>query len=177
MGYFSQFKERLSDKEIAFKVEVVRKDVIKREVIVTGQVSVFPNITYGAMIGMVNEWGWYAKFRSDNRFPLASYEYSTAEGKFWGTGEFQTSRLNVTAGAMARATGWLYPYCGLGYGSRGFFCKDVAEEWAINKDYSTKGLSFDAGVILKMGKVAVTAGVCNTMLNYTDAEVGIGIVL
>ncbi|MBQ0093200.1 MAG: hypothetical protein KBS36_00995 [Bacteroidales bacterium] len=172
---FSQDMEKLDGKQLSFKVEVKRKDVVERNILVTGQVSVAPSVTYGAMVGMVNKWGWYAKFRSDFRFPSAAYEYSTSEGRFWGTGESQTSRLNITAGTMVRAARWLYPYLGLGYGNRSLYLKDIGGEWAIVTDRSTKGLSFDAGVVLKFGKVAVSAGVSNTMLKYTEAEVGVGI--
>lgn len=172
---FSQDMERLDGKQLSFKVEVKGKDVVERNILVTGQVSVAPSITYGAMVGMVRKWGWYAKFRSDFRFPSASYEYAVSEGRFWGTGESLTSRLNVTAGAMVRASKWLYPYFGLGYGNRSLFLKDIEGQWAIVTDRSVKGLSLDAGVVLKFGKVAVSAGVSNTMLKYTEAEVGVGI--
>lgn len=172
---FSRDMERLDGKQLSFKVEVKGKDVMERNILVTGQVSVAPSLTYGAMVGMVSKWGWYAKFRSDFRFPSVAYEYATDEGRFWGTGESRTSRLNVTAGAMVRAVKWLYPYLGLGYGSRGLYLKDIEGNWAIVADRSTKGLSLDAGIVLKFGKVAISAGVSNTMFKYTEAEVGVGI--
>lgn len=172
---FSQDMEGLDGKQLSFKVEVKGKDVIERNILVAGQVAVYPQLSYGVMFGMVWKWGWYAKLHSDFRFPSASYEYSTSEGRFWGTGARRTSRLNVTAGAMVRATKWLYPYLGLGYGSRSLFLKDIEKRWAIVADRSTKGLSLDAGVVFKFGKVAVNVGASNTMFKYTEAEVGVGI--
>lgn len=173
---FSQDVEKLAGKQLAFKVEVSGKDVLKREMLVGAQVAVYPHLSYGFMFAMVKKWGWYVKAGSDFRFPSSSYECSMlSRDSFWGTGKSQISRLNITGGAMVRAVKWLYPYLGLGYGSYGLYWEDAAGNWAKVSDYSTKGLSLDGGLAFKFGKVAVALGASNTMFKYTEAVVGVGV--
>lgn len=177
----TQDKTQLAGMPVVFKVEVVAKDVPINEVLVAAQASVFPQISYGIMFGMVRKYGWYVKARSDFNSPASSYD-CTSDGKvpesggyMWTEGTSQKSRLSITAGGMFRASRGCYPYVGLGYGSRGSYWKDIQGEWAKVTDLSCAGLALDAGLVFKMGKFAVSFGVSNTAFKYTEAEVGIGI--
>lgn len=177
---FSQQVRDLADKELSFKVEVSRKDIARKDIarkdfLAAGQVAVYPHLSYGIMVGMVKKFGWYAKLRSDFSSPSYSYTRSSTEGSFWGTGETRIYRLNATAGIMARVGNIVCPYFGAGYGSYGLCCEDADGDWVGITDYSTKGLSLDAGVALKFGSLAITAGISNTMFKYTEAEIGIGL--
>lgn len=172
---FSSDMDYLAGKQIVFKVEVAGKAVDRWEIFAAAQVAVYPHLSYGVMVGSVNRFGWYAKLRSDFSFPSPSYYQTTTDGNFWGTGKSQIFRLNVTAGAMARIGSSIYPYVGAGYGNYGLCWEDAAGNWAGITDYSTSGLSLDAGVVLKFGNLAITAGASNTMFRYTEAEIGVGL--
>lgn len=173
-------KQQLAGKQVVFKVDVTTKDVLQREIIAAAQAGVFPQLSYGFMLGMVKKYGWYVKARSDFNFQSSSYNCtSTGEiedgGHIWTNGASKRSRLVVTAGGMLRASRWCYPYVGVGYGSRGLYWKDFQGEWAKVTDKSCAGVALDAGVALKFGKVSLTMGVNNTAFKYTEAEVGIGV--
>jgi hypothetical protein len=55
--------------------------------------------------------------------------------------------------------------------------QDYNGQWAQVSDYSCKGIAAEAGLIIKMGPVAVSAGVSTTAFRYTELEVGIGLML
>ena len=173
-------KSDLAGKQLVFKIDVVAKDVLKNEILTSAQVSIFPQLSYGFMFGMVKKYGWYVKARSDFKFISCSYSCMSsgeidAGGHIWTDGTSKKTRLAVTAGGMIRASRWCYPYVGLGYGYRNLYWKDFQGEWAKVSDRSYSGLSLDAGLALKFGKVALTVGVNNTAFKYTEAEVGIGV--
>lgn len=173
-------KKSLAGKPVVFKVDVISKDVLKREILASAQVAVFPQMSYGFMFGIVKKYGWYVKALSDFSFPSTSYNcFSNGEieggGQIWTDGTAKKSRLVVTAGGMLRTSRWCYPYIGIGYGSRGLYWKDINDEWAKVSDKSCAGVALDAGLAFKFGKVAITVGVNNTAFKYTEAEVGIGV--
>lgn len=176
----SKDKTNLAGKRIVFKVDVVSKDVLKHDILVAGQAGVFPQMSYGLMFGMVRKFGWYIKAKSDFCFPSSSYNCTSngeieGGGYIWTEGSSKRSRLVITAGGMVKAARWCYPYVGAGYGSRGLYWMDYLGDWAKVSDSSCAGLAIDAGLVFKLGKVAVTIGVNNTAFKYTEAEVGIGV--
>lgn len=173
-------KTLLAGKPIVFKVDVVSKDVLKRSILASAQASVFPQVSYGFMVGMVKKYGWYVKARSDLSFPSSSYNCTSngvieGGGYIWTEGTSEKSRLAITAGGMVRASRWCYPYAGVGYGSRGLYWKDIQNEWAQVSDLSCAGLAIDAGIVMKLGFFAITVGVNSTAFKYTEAEIGIGV--
>lgn len=173
-------KQQLAGKSVVFKVDVTTKDVLQREILATAQAGVYPQLSYGFMLGMVKKYGWYVKAKSDFNFQSSSYNCTSigeieGGGHIWTDGASKKSRLVITAGGMFRASRWCYPYVGVGYGSRGLYWKDFQGEWAKVTDKSCAGVALDAGVALKFGKIALTLGVNNTAFKYTEAEVGIGV--
>ena len=177
---FSGNKEALAGKKLAFKVNIKSKDVLESNILAMASVSVFPQMSYGLMGGWVRKFGAYAKIRTDFHFPGTSFTCDKdgnieGGGTIWTSGEEQKARFNFTAGALFRACHWLYPYAGLGYGSRTLCWEDYQGQWAKVSDYSCSGLSLEAGAIFKFGKFAVSAGVSNTAFKYTEVEIGLGV--
>lgn len=175
-------KAQLAGKPVVFKVEVTGKDVLKQNILVQAEFGVAPQVSFGAMFGMVKKIGWYVKAKSDFHFPSVAYQCNSAGeieggGAFWAGGESQKTRLSLTGGALFRGTGWLFPYAGLGYGSRSVCWQDYRGDWAKVSDQSCAGIALDAGVVFKFGKFAVSAGISNTMFKYTEVEVGVGVML
>lgn len=73
----------------------------KWKVLLTGQIGAIPNLSYGAMIGAVNKWGCYAKFRSNFKNPAADYEClrdgTTARGRI---SDASYASVSIDAGAV-----------------------------------------------------------------------------
>lgn len=174
-----KMKRALADKQITFTFNVKNKDVMDAKILAMGSVSVFPQISYGAMIGYVKKFGGYVKFRSDFNSVTPAYN-CTSDGKmdngvFWSSGEQKKTRMQATAGMLFRLSKSVYPYVGAGYGSRGVYWEDSGNSWAQVTDYSCAGVASEAGMIFRMGPVAVSAGVSTTSFKYVEAEVGIGV--
>ncbi len=173
-------KQQLAGKDIRFTLSVNSKDVLDNEILAMYNMSVTPQLSYGLMLGYVKKFGGYVKFRSDFQFGKPSYICNKAGeieggGMLWTSGAQRKSRLQVTGGALFRLTKWLYPYAGVGYGSRDVQWQDYQGNWAQVSNYSCKGISAEAGAIVKMGPVALSAGVSTTAFKYTELELGIGV--
>lgn len=173
-------KERLAGRDIRFTLNVKGKNVLDDEILAMGSVAVMPQMSYGLMLGYVKKFGGYIKFRSDFNFAQASYQCNSigeidGGGYMWSSGARRQSRLQATGGVLFRAAKWLYPYAGVGYGSRSVHWQDWEGNWAQVSDYSCAGVAAEAGLILKLGPVAVSAGVSNTAFKFTELEVGLGV--
>ena len=173
-------KKARAGQDIRFTLNVKRKDVLKGNYIAMASVGVMPQMSYGLMVGYVKKWGGYAKFRSDYHFKSPAYscdKYGNIDGGglIWTNGLQRKSRLQATGGVLYRLTKWCYPYVGAGYGTRSVQWQDYQGQWAEVADYSCKGIAAEAGVILKMGPVAVSAGYSSTAFKYSELELGIGV--
>lgn len=173
-------KYQLAGRNLSFTLEVNNKNVLEDEVLVMASVGAWPQLSYGLMLGYVKKFGGYIKCRSDFNFGEASYSCDSAgnivDGGFiWTTGTQREKRLQATAGLLFRATKWLYPYAGAGYGYREVHWQDYEDNWVNVKDYSCAGVSAEVGLILKTGPVALSAGFSTTSFRFSEVEVGIGL--
>lgn len=138
-------------------------------------------ISFGAMGAYApGNIGGYAKFRSSFNDRSASHEVTSdgmvdGQGLIWASGQAARSRTVFTAGVLVRAASAVYPYAGIGYGSRSVYWESADGQWAKVFDYSLSGLAAEAGVLLRLGPVAVSLSVGCTAFKYSDAEVGIGV--
>lgn len=147
---------------------------------VLASASVYPSLSYGLMAGFVKTVGGYVRFRSN--FDFTSGEYTASSdctidggGYLWPSGARTESVLNVSGGLLFRLAKSVYPYVGLGYGSRKVLWQDTDGKWVGISDYSFGGVSVEAGAVFRLGPVALSAGVSSTAFKYTAAEVGIGV--
>lgn len=173
-------KQQLAGKDIRFTLNVKNKNVLDDEILAMYNMSVTPQLSYGLMLGYVKKFGGYVKFRSDFQFGPASYTCNRSGeiaggGLLWANGQQRKSRLQATGGVLFRLTKWCYPYVGAGYGTRSVQWQDYQGQWAEVADYSCKGIAAEAGVILKIGPVAVSAGYSSTAFKYSELELGIGV--
>lgn len=144
--------------------------------------SVYPSLSYGAMLGYVKTVGGYVKYRSNFDSTKGLYDATSdlniaSGGYFWPSGAKAESIMTVSGGMLLRAAKSLYPYFGAGYGARKIMWQDAGGKWANITDYTYAGISAEAGLIFKFGPVALSAGVSTTAFKYTAAEVGIGVML
>ena len=141
--------------------------------------GVYPQSSYGLMVGYVRKFGGYVKFRSD--FNAADYSFECTSdgykegGVFWAGETEARSRMHISAGFMFRASKNIYPFFGAGYGSAVRYWEDYMGNWAKVKDLSSSGLAAEAGLVLRFGCVAVSVGAASSGFSYSEAEVGVGI--
>ena len=158
---------------------ILRPTTFWNDMIVMANVGVFPQLSYGLMVGCVRKFGGYVKCRSDFNFMDNSMEctsdgYKDA-GVFWASGSEKRSRINMTAGVMVRASKNIYPYLGAGYGSAVRYWEDYKGNWAKVTDLSSAGLAAEAGLVFRFGSIALSTGVSTSGFEYSEVEVGIGI--
>ena len=151
----------------------------KWKVLFTGQIGAIPNLSYGAMVGAVNKWGCYAKFRSNFKNPAADYEClsdgTTARGRIMTNGNYSCSLMNVTAGAALEATPWLIAYAGAGYGLFHQYWQDIDDKWVRISDASYAGVSIDVGTVFHFRNFALSAGAGLIGFKVLELEAGLGI--
>jgi opacity protein-like surface antigen len=184
----SGVKNLLADKELNFKLTVCRKNVLKHQFLLMASLGPdfgAESVSAGLMFGYVKKCGGYVKVRTNFLSNKYSYVYTDGDDTaIWATGNYRTSRLHATAGGMFRFARWLYPYVGVGYGYRNVYWEDVNGDWARIDDCAidfqpnvrsiTGAVAADFGAVIKMGHVAVSAGLSVLFPNYCEFEVGIG---
>lgn len=178
--------------DLAFEIRVVRsakpkkvKDAASAAMskkrggfLLAANIGVYPELSYGGMIGWAGRFGFYAKFRSNFVSVLPAYEClsdgTTSNGYMWTTGNEVRQRMVVTGGALFGAARWLYFYVGGGYGKYLVAWEDNIGDYAKVTDLSFSGFSLDAGILLKMGAFTITLGANSTSFKHTDFEAGLG---
>lgn len=135
-------------------------------------------MSYGGMIGFVRENGAYVRFRSDFGSVSADLECddtgtltSGGEGKpYYNKGVEHKARMSVVAGYLRHLWKPLYLYVGAGYGQRTLAWETVDGELVKNIDHSASGVAGEAGILLNIGKFAVSAGYHT--VNFKNHELG-----
>lgn len=160
-------------------VQEVREETPKGGLFILANVGIVPDLSYGAMVGTVNKWGGYVKFRSNYSFPEKVYECNSkgasADGYVWTNGKSAVSRLTLTAGGAFETSRWLTAYAGAGYGFSDLYWQDCEENWVKVSDEAFRGVALDLGLLAHKGSLAFSAGVNWTGFRYLDFELGIGL--
>lgn len=136
-------------------------------------IGVYPDLSYGGMIGWSKKAGAYVKYRSN--FTTLEYSYECLSTEIWATQEtYLQSSYVATGGLMIRLAPWLYMYMGAGYGDRKLVYEDVNGRQALLTDYSVTGVSAEGGLIIRMGMFDISAGYNTIGFKYSSIEAGIG---
>ena len=77
---------------------------------------------------------------------------------FWGNGKDRYGIGVLNAGVSFHPAKNLALYAGAGYGKEELNWQDTAGQWACVSDWSRAGLSVEAGVLLHLGPVSISAG-------------------
>ncbi len=177
-----EFPERLA-KSVVYKLtlSLIVPESKKTRTLVMPTVGIGKAMSYGVMVGIVRKWGGYvkAKYSFTNLSTDASaHDNGVIEGtssQAWYTGNDQSGRFSVTAGALYRAALPFYLYAGLGYGNKTLAWEMADGRWAEAADHTYKGLEAEVGAIYRFGNYAVSAGVETTQCQYWEANVGVAI--
>ncbi len=146
----------------------------------------------GLTIGSVGRWGWYLRGKTNLNFAQADYTTTDqaltdfdGSGYYLYTDQTQQTRLGLTVGAVKRLGKTIYVYAGGGYGSRTLLWN--AEEytyedesltgdlWAEHEDQSATGAEIELGLMFRMGKINLSAGVNTIGFSFFEANGGIGL--
>ena len=178
----SSQKDVLAGKDISFRLNVSRKDVLKTRYLIMATASpIFPR-SYGLTFGVVRRYGGYVNFQSNYVFgkiarTADSYGiFDDGTGGLWPSGKpayYQS--LKATAGLLVRAHKAIYPYIGAGYGYHNYVCDDISGEHIKIKDFSPAGAVVEAGLIFRAGPVAISAGAGTIMFKTVSLDLGLGV--
>ena len=160
-----------SDKQKNKKV----RTPVKGKTLLMASAGVFPQMSYGAMVGYVKRIGAYAKFRSNYNFITPSYSFSIGDNIYTSGKDPLHHRTQASAGLLFRLSENIYPYVGAGYGEYITYWEDYEGKWAQVTDYSCKGFSAEAGLAFRFGGFSLSVGTSTTAFKYTDLEIGIGL--
>lgn len=149
---------------------------------------------FGLTVGSVGRWGWYARLKSNGSFVSADYTVKNArisdydgEGYYVFTNQVKRSRVAATAGIMHRLNKFTYLYGGGGYGSRLLLWnaeefsyathKKTGDIWATHVDRSASGAEIEAGLMLRFGKLNLSAGINAVGFGFFEINGGVGFFL
>lgn len=140
-----------------------------------------PYLSYGLRFGVVGRrGGGYVSVRSNYCFDKADYscfsDGSLPNGsRIWSSGVERQNNLSVTAGAMCRAAEWLDVYAGAGYGRHILYWQDIESNWVEVSDWTCRGLSAEAGLIVSFRKLAFSAGLSTVAFKVAAFTMGVGL--
>lgn len=161
-------------------INLPSKEKAKTLILPTYSVSTVHS-SYGLMIGYADRFGGYIRVKSDLNFGLSTVgncdESGTHNGmQLWLTGEeTRKSRLAVTAGAMFKIAKPLYAYIGAGYGYRTLAWQNFNGTYYKVTKSSFSGIEAETGLVVRLGVVALSAGVQTNQFQYVEANLGIGV--
>lgn len=140
-------------------------------------------LSYGGMVGFVRKNGAYIRFRSDFNSVSADLECddtgtltSGGEGKpYYKIGAEHKSRMSVVGGYLRHLWKPFYLYVGAGYGQRTLAWETVDGELVRNIDHSANSVAGELGLLLNIGKLAISAGYHTVGFKCHEVGGGIGI--
>lgn len=169
---------------LTFKMTSTIKPRTPRKMLVMGDLGYqFSQLSYGGMIGFVRENGAYIRFRSDFGSVSTDLECdntgtltSGGEGKpYYNKGVEYKSRMSIVGGYLRHLWKPLYCYVGTGYGKRTLAWETVDGVPVKNIDRSASGVAGEVGLLLNIGKLAVSVGYHTVNLENHELGVGLGI--
>lgn len=174
-----EFTERL-EKQVVYKLslKLVQSEANKTRTLIMPVAGIGTSISYGAMIGIVKKWGFYAKAKYNFKDLTTEGQCDdlgmVGENQAWFTGNTESSRLAVTGGLMFRLALPFYIYAGGGYGYKKLGWESTDGSWLENLDQSFTGAEAEIGCILRLKNFALSAGCQSNSFKYFEATVGIG---
>lgn len=91
------------------------------------------------------------------------------------SGKSRKSFYAFLAGGIHRIAGHFCLYEGVGYGARTVVWQTDEGVYLRNSDYSARGVAAEAGVLLRLRRIALSAGAVTTGGKYWMANIGFGI--
>ena len=144
-------------------------------------ISVFPKPSYGLLLALDpidSRIGVYA--RASSNFAFRDFDYdclsdgTTSYGTIWTSGESSYFIAQASLGPCYRINEWLRVFGGLGYGSALTLWEDSSNHWARVADCSPRGVLFELGTIINLGRVNFSCSYSCTALQLSELQLGLG---
>ena len=135
----------------------------------------------GFMAGQLGTIGWYVKGMTTLSLPQSA-EYECDENGYIDyimpaySGQASVFKAYGVAGITFRLSDPLYVNVGAGYGVRIYEWELTSGQWVRNLPGSYGGFALDAGVVGRLGNIALSAGATLLLRGSADICLGIGYV-
>ena len=177
-----KFKEAIEPSYVyVMQINAIRPE--RYELIIIPEISWHPSHTsYGLMVGALKIYGAYLKIKSDFNSQLPYSGICSDIGMLsngsvgWFTGLSQKSRFSISVGGLAHIRGPFTTYAGIGYGHRTLLWENYDHSYTKVSSSSTQGVEPEAGLMVKAGRVILTAGISETGFKWAEGNIGIGMV-
>ena len=135
--------------------------------------SVAPQLSYGISFGSVKKVGWYLSAMSN--FDFTGFDViDTPFDKVAITGNSKTTRLSITGGLMMRLGEPVYLKLGAGYGMRIRAAETLNGQYVKYPANTYEGIEATAGVMLRLGGLAISLDAVTTNFQMMEMKVGVG---
>ena len=135
--------------------------------------SVAPQLSYGISFGSVKKVGWYLSAMSN--FDFTGFDViDTPFDKVAITGNSKTTRLSITGGLMMRLGEPVYLKLGAGYGMRIRAAETLNGQYVKYLANTYEGIEATAGVMLRLGGLAISLDAVTTNFQMMEMKVGVG---
>lgn len=157
-------------------------------IMVNGAYALYPEYAFGITYARVKQCGFYISAMMNPSIRFHADYHSWENGWIYGeygyeypfySGNYTSTRVSATAGALVRLHIPMYLYAGVGYGYRGLFYETTDHEWVAWHTANTiyHGMHWEAGLMGNIKGFAISLGVSSITdfsNMYYEAKLGLG---
>lgn len=153
-------------------------------IMVNGAYALYPEYAFGITYARVKQCGFYISAMMNPSIRFHADYHASAHGTIYGeypfySGNYTSTRVSATAGALVRLHIPMYLYAGVGYGYRGLFYETTDHEWVAWHTANTiyHGMHWEAGLMGNIKGFAISLGVSSITdfsNMYYEAKLGLG---
>lgn len=153
-------------------------------IMVNGAYALYPEYAFGITYARVKQCGFYISAMMNPSIRFHADYHSWGNGTIHGeypfySGNYTSTRISATAGALVRLHIPMYLYAGVGYGYRGLFYETTDHEWVAWHTANTiyHGMHWEAGLMGNIKGFAISLGVSSITdrdCMYYEAKLGLG---
>ena len=157
-------------------------------ILVNGAYAFYPEYAFGITYARVKQCGFYISAMMNPSIRFHADYHSWGNGTIYGahsaeypfySGNYTSTRVSATAGALVRLHIPMYLYAGVGYGYRGLFYETTEHEWVAWRTANPiyHGMHWEAGLMGNIKGFAISLGVSSITdfsNMYYEAKLGLG---
>ena len=157
-------------------------------IMVNGTYAFYPEYAFGITYARVKQCGFYISSMMNPSIRFHADYHASGNGWIFGeygyeypfySGNYTSTRVSATAGALVRLHIPMYLYAGVGYGYRGLFYETTDHEWVAWHTANTiyHGMHWEAGLMGNIKGFAISLGVSSITdfsNMYYEAKLGLG---
>lgn len=165
-------------KEVKPKTEMVSKPKSSNDkysfVTLNAAYSIAPQLSYGISFGSAGKTGWFVSAMSN--FDFTGFDVVDKPfDEVAITGNSKTTRLSAIAGFMMRLGEPVYLKLGAGYGMRIRAAETIFGEYVEYPANTYKGIDLSAGLMFRVGGMAISLDAVTTNFKMMEVKVGVGL--